>query len=63
MVRTTQRGSALGRVSALQGVLQLPHVVLCLLQPLDQVVVHFLGDRVVLGPLIVAMCWMYWTID
>ena len=37
-------------MSALQGGLQLSHVVLRLLQPLDQLVVHFLGDRVVLGP-------------
>ena len=36
-------------MSARQGGLQLSHVVLRLLQPLDQVVVHFLGDRVVLG--------------
>ena len=36
-------------MSALQGGLQLSHVVLRLLQPLDQVVVHFPGDRVVLG--------------
>ena len=36
MVRTTQRGPALGRESALQSVLQLPHVVLCLLQQRPQ---------------------------